>query len=42
MYKRDAQGEIISTPGLEYYNNSIRWEGVYIDLVQDIVKVSSH
>lgn len=41
MYKSHIQGGPIPTPGPEYYNNSIHWEGVYIDLVQDIVKVRS-
>lgn len=39
IHKRDSEGEFIPSVGPEYYDNSIPWEGAYIDLVRDIVEV---
>ena len=39
IHKKDADGEFIPSIGPEYYDNAIPWEGVYIDLVNDIVDI---
>ena len=40
MYKRDPiSGEIITVAGDEYYDNSLPYEGVYINFVREILKV---
>mmetsp|Transcript_14706 Transcript_14706/g.29438 ORF Transcript_14706/g.29438 Transcript_14706/m.29438 type:complete len:739 (+) Transcript_14706:148-2364(+) len=41
LYKRDGDGVILATPGEEYYNNSVPYEGVYIDYVSDLVRISN-
>ena len=40
MYKRDENGVPLSTRGDEYYDDSIPYEGVYIDYANKIVEVS--
>eukprot|EP00581_Thalassiosira_minuscula_P007139 CAMPEP_0183703846 /NCGR_PEP_ID=MMETSP0737-20130205/1421_1 /TAXON_ID=385413 /ORGANISM="Thalassiosira miniscula, Strain CCMP1093" /LENGTH=733 /DNA_ID=CAMNT_0025930645 /DNA_START=80 /DNA_END=2281 /DNA_ORIENTATION=+ len=41
MYKRDPSGgEIVSSPGDEYYDDSVPYEGVYIHYVKQIMEIS--
>ena len=41
MYKKDpASGEIASSPGEEFYDDSIPFDGVYPDFVKRIMEVS--
>eukprot|EP00956_Cyclotella_meneghiniana_P038556 scaffold156105_cov73-Cyclotella_meneghiniana.AAC.1 len=42
IHKRDSEGEFIPSVGPEYYDNSIPWEGAYIDLVRDIVELAGN
>jgi hypothetical protein len=40
MYKRDTISEdIITVAGDEYFDNSLPYEGVYINFVNEILKV---
>lgn len=41
MYKRDVDsGEVLGFPGDEYYDNSVPFEGVYLDYVKSLQGVS--
>ena len=42
MYKRDpASGEVLSSPGDEYYDDSVLFKGAYPSFVNQIVEVSN-
>lgn len=40
IYKSDSDGEIIKSPGSEYYNDSIPFEGIYPSYIQDLIRLS--
>ncbi|KAL7528210.1 hypothetical protein ACHAXR_003461, partial [Thalassiosira sp. AJA248-18] len=41
MFKRDGSGQIVTTMGSEYYDNSIPWEGVYLKYVNSVMEISN-
>jgi len=41
MYKRDINGEALTTPGSEYYDDSIPYEGAYLQYVKKIMEISN-
>jgi len=42
MYKKDpVSGEIITTAGDDYYDNSLPYEGVYINYIKKLLKLSN-
>ena len=41
VFKRDNDGEAISSPGIEYYDNSVPFDGVYPTYVQQLVEISN-
>ena len=42
MFKRDpVNNDILAARGSEYYNNSIPFEGTYVNFAENIVEVSA-
>ena len=41
MYKRDGDGEILSTIGSEYYDDGVPFEGIYPSFVRGIADISN-
>ena len=41
VFKKDIYGEPISSPGIEYYDNSVPFDGVYPTYVQQLVEISN-
>ena len=41
MFKRDPEsGEVLTSPGSEFYDDSIPYEGDYISYTQQLIEVS--
>ena len=41
MFKRDENGEPLGSAGSEYYDNSIGYDGIFPDYIENIVRISS-
>eukprot|EP00585_Thalassiosira_rotula_P003175 CAMPEP_0196133054 /NCGR_PEP_ID=MMETSP0910-20130528/2434_1 /TAXON_ID=49265 /ORGANISM="Thalassiosira rotula, Strain GSO102" /LENGTH=940 /DNA_ID=CAMNT_0041392735 /DNA_START=39 /DNA_END=2861 /DNA_ORIENTATION=+ len=40
MYKRDRTGKILSKPGPEYYDSSVKYEGAIIEYLNELKRIS--
>ncbi|KAL7536673.1 hypothetical protein ACHAWF_005534 [Thalassiosira exigua] len=40
VFKTDGNGDSLSSPGSEYYNNSVPYKGVYIDYMKQLMEIS--
>jgi len=41
VYKRSASGDILLDRGDEYYNDSVPFEGLYVSLMKDLIRISN-
>mmetsp|Transcript_2090 Transcript_2090/g.4481 ORF Transcript_2090/g.4481 Transcript_2090/m.4481 type:complete len:745 (+) Transcript_2090:84-2318(+) len=40
IFKRDGEGNIIDEPGEEYYDNSVPYEGAYMNYIKEIMRIA--